>query len=179
MQRYLGDVLHHGHPRQFLLNGAKRVDAATKLDASGAMLNCSVNTCLHRSWQACCHAKPAVVEYVHGYFEATTFRWTTDIATNPFIMTRIQLIHCSVFWYECSLAEFRRSNFSLPACHCLQQLGYSVPSVLWRCWLGSRKGIWPVRNWVAGRWHGCLGQGADLYMAQLMRLPLTISCSSK
>jgi len=25
----------------------------------------------------------------------------------------------------------------------------------------------------------CLGQGADLYMAQLMPLPLTISCSSK
>jgi len=25
----------------------------------------------------------------------------------------------------------------------------------------------------------CLGQGADLHMAQLMLLPLTISCSSK
>jgi len=25
----------------------------------------------------------------------------------------------------------------------------------------------------------CLGQGADLHMAQLMPLPLTISCSSK
>jgi len=23
-----------------------------------------------------------------------------------------------------------------------------VPSVLWRCWLGSRKVIWPVKNWV-------------------------------
>ena len=23
-----------------------------------------------------------------------------------------------------------------------------MPSVLWRCWLGSRKGIWPVKNWV-------------------------------
>ena len=46
--------------------------------------------------------------------------------------------------------------------------------------LGSRKGIWPVKNlngemlaWL------CLGQGADLRMAQLMPLPLTISCSSK
>ena len=26
------------------------------------------------------------------------------------------------------------------------------PSVLWRCWLGSRKGIWPVKNWVVGCW---------------------------
>ena len=25
-----------------------------------------------------------------------------------------------------------------------------LPSVLWRCWLGGRKGIWPVKNWVVG-----------------------------
>ena len=25
-----------------------------------------------------------------------------------------------------------------------------LPSVLWRCWLGSRKGIRPVKNWVVG-----------------------------
>jgi len=28
------------------------------------------------------------------------------------------------------------------------------PSVLWRCWLGGRKGIRPVKNWVVGCWHG-------------------------
>jgi len=28
-----------------------------------------------------------------------------------------------------------------------------LPSVLWRCWLGGRKGIQPV-NWVVGCWHG-------------------------
>ena len=53
------------------------------------------------------------------------------------------------------------------------------PSVLWRCWLGSRKGIRPVKNWVVGCWCGYLGWGADLHMAQQMPLPLTISCSSK
>ena len=26
----------------------------------------------------------------------------------------------------------------------------------WRCWLGSRKGIRPVKNWVVGCWHGYL-----------------------
>jgi len=31
-----------------------------------------------------------------------------------------------------------------------------VPSVLWRCWLGGRKGIRPVKNWVVGCWHGYL-----------------------
>ena len=57
---------------------------------------------------------------------------------------------------------------------CLQ-----LPSVLWRCWLGGRKGIWPVKNWVVGCWRGYLGWGAYLHMAQQMPLPLTISCSSK
>ena len=31
-----------------------------------------------------------------------------------------------------------------------------LPSVLWRCWLGGRKGIRPVKNWVMGCWHGYL-----------------------
>jgi len=31
-----------------------------------------------------------------------------------------------------------------------------LPSVLWRCWLGSRKGIRPVKNWAVGCWHGYL-----------------------
>ena len=30
----------------------------------------------------------------------------------------------------------------------------SLPSVLWRCWLGGRKGIRPVKNWVVGCWRG-------------------------
>jgi len=55
-----------------------------------------------------------------------------------------------------------------------------LPSVLWCCWLGDRKGIWPVKKLSGGMlaWL-CLGQGADLRMAQLMPLTLTISCSSK
>jgi len=28
--------------------------------------------------------------------------------------------------------------------------------VLWHCWLGGRKGILPVKNWVVGCWHGYL-----------------------
>ena len=40
------------------------------------------------------------------------------------------------------------SNFG----HCLFSFAcIYVPSVLWRCWLGDRKGIWPVKNWVVGR----------------------------
>ena len=46
--------------------------------------------------------------------------------------------------------------------------------------VGRQEGIWPVKN----EWWGvgvvvCLERGADLHMAQLMPLPLTVSCSSK
>ena len=52
--------------------------------------------------------------------------------------------------------------------------------MLWRCWLGGRKGIRPVKTewWGAGVVI-CLEQGADLHTAQLMPLPLTVSCFSK
>jgi len=55
-----------------------------------------------------------------------------------------------------------------------------LPSVLWRCWLGGRKGIRPVKP----EWWGAgvvvrLEWGADLHRAQLMPLPLTVSCFSK
>jgi len=55
-----------------------------------------------------------------------------------------------------------------------------MPSVLWRCWLGGRKGIRPVKT----EWWGtgmviCLERYADLHMVQLMPLPLTVSCFSK
>ena len=55
-----------------------------------------------------------------------------------------------------------------------------LPSVLWRCWLGGRKGIQPVKTewWGAGVVI-CLECGADLHMAQLMPLPPTVSCFSK
>jgi len=46
--------------------------------------------------------------------------------------------------------------------------------------VGRWKGIRPVKNWV---WCAvvvvCLELGADLHMAQLMSLPLTVSCFSK
>jgi len=55
-----------------------------------------------------------------------------------------------------------------------------LPSVLRRCWLGGRKSIRSVKTewWGAGVVI-CLERGADLHMAQLMPLPLTVSCCSK
>jgi len=48
-----------------------------------------------------------------------------------------------------------------------------MPSVLWRCWLGGRKGILPVQTewWDTGVGI-CLERGAiDFHMIQLMPLP--------
>ena len=59
----------------------------------------------------------------------------------------------------------------------------TVPSVLWRCWLGGRKGIRPVKTewWGAGVVI-CLERVADCICpswCHLMLLPLTVSCLSK
>jgi len=56
-----------------------------------------------------------------------------------------------------------------------------LPSVLWHSWLGGRKGIRPVKKtecWGPGVVI-CLKRGADLHMAQLMPLPLTVCRISK
>ena len=56
-----------------------------------------------------------------------------------------------------------------------------MPSVLWHCWLGGRKGIQLTKKterWGAGMVI-CLEQGADLHMAQLMPLPLTVATTNK
>jgi len=79
--------------------------------------------------------------------------------------------------HQYSVQHIRLSNTS--------SIGYislvATLSVLWRCWLGGRKGIRPVLKtewWGAGVVIG-LERGADLHMAQLMPLPLTVSCFSK
>ena len=53
------------------------------------------------------------------------------------------------------------------------------PSVYWHCWLSSRKGMQPVRDWSGAGMVISLGWGADLRMAQLKPLPLNVSCFSK
>ena len=54
-------------------------------------------------------------------------------------------------------------------------------SALTLCWLGGRKGIWSVKKLSGGLlvWLSVWSEGADLHMAQLMPLPLTVSCYSK
>ena len=73
------------------------------------------------------------------------------------------------------------SYFFDPPCRCMAMCAFwlCLPSVLWHCWLGDSKGIWPVKTewWVAGIVI-CPKQGADLHMAQMMPLPLAVTCFS-
>ena len=79
------------------------------------------------------------------------------------------------FYAEC---PFRHNSPSLSLPLFITRVVKTLPSVLWRCWLGGRKGIQGVKNSVVECWCG-LEQGADLHMTQMMPLPLTISCFSK
>ena len=38
----------------------------------------------------------------------------------------------------------------------IYMLHFNCSSVLWHCWLGGRKGIRPVEDWVMGCWRGYL-----------------------
>ena len=53
--------------------------------------------------------------------------------------------------------------------------------MLWRCWLGGRKGIRPVKKLSGGvlAWLSVWSEVQTCIMAQLMPLPLTVSCFSK
>jgi len=78
------------------------------------------------------------------------------------------------FQFFCILLSVLLFNYLFQSC-------WSLPSVLWRCWLGGRKGIQPVKKLSGGLlvWLSVWSEGADLHMAQLMPLPHTVSCYSK
>jgi len=52
-------------------------------------------------------------------------------------------------------------------------------SVLWHCWLGVRKSIRPVTNWVMGCWHGYLSGVWCKWFAYSPADGTAISCFSK
>ena len=96
--------------------------------------------------------------------------------------------HCLVtVHFKCifsrNLGMILRRNYLLAHSKCTFWsflLWLLLPSVLWRCCLGGRKGIWPVKNWVVGCWHGYLsGARCRLAYGPAMPLPLTVSCFSK
>ena len=90
------------------------------------------------------------------------------------------ILHCK---HSLVAAEGFTPNYHTLSPHTLtlSALTMFLPSVLWCCWLGGRKGIRPVKilEWWGAGVVICLQRDVDLHMAQLMPLPLTVSCSVK
>jgi len=78
---------------------------------------------------------------------------------------------------QCRSGVARRTDTGLVS---VDQVLDSSTGLQHRWWLGGRKGIRPVKSewWGAGVVI-CLVRDADLHMAQLMPLPLTVTCFSK
>ena len=79
-------------------------------------------------------------------------------------------------------ASYWSSKIANFLCHVYLAPTLRRPNTLvhWCCWLGGRKGIWSEKTewWGAGMIIS-LERSAGLHMAQLMPLPLTVSCFSK
>ena len=70
------------------------------------------------------------------------------------------------FWYRLNQVVLEKRPLNRCSCCSISYIQCRCVriSVLWRCWLGSRKGIRPVKNWVVGCWHGYLS-GASCRLA--------------
>ena len=93
--------------------------------------------------------------------------------------TQLLLFCCRLVHNLLSIRDKER-NSVVSVCLSVCLFSFELLSVLWHCWLGGRKGIRPVKKeWFGAGVVICLERGADLHMAQLMPLPLTVSCFSK
>jgi len=180
IQTYSGILDIHGHIIKFLVMSV-RVDAyhfsfflATVtlwnnlptdviLSPSYSFKNCVAAVCL----TALFVYQPPSTE-----FYSFLFLNCIELITVPPAVFCLQLCTCCLhlFIIDISSSMFLFLFYVFTLC-------YVLPSVLWHCWLGGRKGIRPVKNWVAGCLCGYLGWGADLHMAQQMPLPLAVSSS--
>ena len=89
------------------------------------------------------------------------FGWLGLIQDVPprIIMNYIGIVLCLIRYYLCFSLSVSLVLFScclLLLLYIYYVMQYVMSSMLWRCWLGSWKGIWPVKNWVVGCWRGYL-----------------------
>ena len=111
---------------------------------------------------------------LHHVLCCTTVDWRQWLCNSDFCVCQKDDEIASAV--TCHFGRFSHSFFALykpdlvPAgwsvcyCCCLTIIA-ELYSVLWRCWLGSRRGMRPVKNWVVGCWRGYLS-GASCRLAQ-------------
>jgi len=83
----------------------------------------------------------------------------------PSVEVTLYRRHLFYRWHTCSVtvkliemleACFNKMRMIRWQCVDFKSTQKTLPSVLWRCWLGGRKDIRPVKNWVVGCWCGYL-----------------------
>ena len=87
--------------------------------------------------------KPSVGHFLHCTPDVPVVRCLLEVARLRDLVNKLQQLLTHRYRPTTQRQLYR---------HCLSQL----PSVLWRCLLGGRKGIRPVKNWAVGCWHGYL-----------------------
>jgi len=99
--------------------------------------NCREKCCNKISWQCC---------FPHDMFwQLSTLGLSYDCNIFKWLIVDKWPLSTADHTPYCLVADFMFT-------FCISVL----PSVLWCCWLGSRKGIRPVKTWVVGCWHGYL-----------------------
>ena len=98
-----------------------------------------------------------VLEYACSAWHTSLTKQQTTSLEN--IQRRALQIIAGNIPYDAACCLFKLTTFSErqdSLCSKLFRQCAPVPSVLWHCWFGGRKGIRPVKNRVVGYWHGCL-----------------------
>ena len=118
---------------------------------------------------------PHLVSAINAWFRSISL---APVSLPPFLLflhvTSSSAID-SPLWLSVTPSPFHSG--SKPIFHKFFLL-YTLPSVLWHCWLGGHPACKKTEWWGAGMVI-CLERDADLHMALLMPLPLTVSCFSK
>jgi len=113
-----------------------------------------------------------------GFCDGSGISWTIcKQSAPPSRQTTTPTPHHSIFT---SRMLFLTPNQQCQSTH-TRLTAHCLPSVLWCCWLGGRKGIQPVKKLSGGvlAWLSVCSDVHTCIWAQLMPLPLTVSCFSK
>ena len=117
-------------------------------------MTCVIHVCCLESW--CWYHSTGQMQCTHPtqpkQNACIIFNASSLLAVHALLWLRYMLccMRCVKF-YASTLWCVRASQSA-----CIKFACIYLPSVLWRCWLGGRKGIWPVKNWVVGCWRSYL-----------------------
>ena len=96
-----------------------------------------------------------VVRVLRGHSKSLAMSWLRTRNKYPSVRTRTTRFKNSFMPYAIAVINNICSVWHV-CIYFFMCLRVQMPSVLWRCWLGGRKGIRPVKKWVVRCWRGYL-----------------------